>query len=90
MEESAYGSDPIWLDWVEPEVVDLSDEQLQQYVDDWSSQADGYRRRRRRVNKEHPDAFRFGYSAWWCSKNASKGRREQARRQIKSERGGAK
>jgi len=89
--DDVHDSEPIWLDWVEPEVVDLSDEELQEYVDEWSDEADRYRRRRRRVAQEHPDAFRFGYSAWWCSKNVSKGRREQARRQIKRERkGGAK
>jgi hypothetical protein len=66
--------------WPEDRLVELTDEQLAAYMAYWKAQGDGYRRARRRVSKDHPDAFRTGYSAWWCSKYASKGGREQTRR----------
>jgi hypothetical protein len=73
---------PIWLEWVEPEVVDLTDEELQEYLDELASRAEQYRLQRRSVSSEHPEAYRFAYSAWWCSKRLSIGVREQQRRRI--------
>jgi hypothetical protein len=81
--------EPVWLDWVEPEVADLTDVQLQEYVAEWSSEAKRYRRQRHGVTLEHPDAYRVAYSAWWCSKWESFGLREQQRRQIRRARDGA-
>ncbi|MEI6363538.1 MAG: hypothetical protein WCP95_15555 [Actinomycetes bacterium] len=78
--------DPIWLDWVEPEVTDLAGEQLHAFVDQWHREAQRYRRERQRVSAGHSDAYRFAYSAWWCSKRESMGLREQQRRRIIRER----
>lgn len=80
------GSDPIWLTWHEPEVADLTDEELAEYIGYWRGRGEEYRRKRRRVSKDHPDAYRWGYSGWWCSKYASKGHREVERRRVRRQR----
>jgi hypothetical protein len=82
---SAQEPEPIWLDWHEPEVADLTDQELADYVHHWRGRREGYLRKRRRVNKDHPDAYRWGYSAWWCSKKESIGNRETERRRIQRE-----
>lgn len=80
-------SDPIWLHWHEPEVADLSDAEVEEYVAYWRTRGDHYRRQRAAVDKYHPQAYRWGYSGWWCSKRESIGLREIERRRIRRERG---
>jgi cytolysin (calcineurin-like family phosphatase) len=79
--------DPIWLDWLEPEVAHLTDRELLSYVDEWHDRGEEYRNARAQVSKEHPDAYNWGYSGWWCGKQESIGLREQQRRRIRRQRG---
>ena len=72
---------PAWMDWSEPEVAYLADDELVAFAEDWKQQGDGYRLRRQAVSRDHPDAFRLGFSGWWCSKRESMARREIARRE---------
>ena len=74
--------EPIWMTWVEPEVADLTDDGLQEYVDTWRSNGERCRAQRQRVSMSHPDAYRLAYSAWWCSKRESIGLRELQRRAL--------
>lgn len=86
MDEST-GSDPIWLTWHEPEVADLTDEELDEYIAYWRGRGAEYRRKRSEVPDDHPDAFRWGYSGWKCSGKESIGHREVERRRIRRQRG---
>ncbi len=40
--------EPIWLDWVESEVTDLTGEQLRAFVDEWHGKAERYLREQQR------------------------------------------
>ncbi len=71
---------PIWLDWVEPEVANLIEEELQEYVDEWQATRDEYLSEREKVSKDDPKARQLGYSAWMSGRRRSSGGREQARR----------
>ena len=81
------GSNPIWLNWHEPEVADLSDQEVLEYIAYWRGRREEYLRKRQGVADDHPDAYRWGYSAWKCSSKESIGHREVARRQIRREAG---
>lgn len=81
------GSDPIWLTWHEPEVADLTDEELADYIGYWRGRGDEYRRKRSEVSDDHPDAYRWGYSGWKCSCKESIGHREVERRRVWRQRG---
>lgn len=72
---------PEWMDWIEPEVSNLSDEELAAFAEYWRAQGDAYRKKRQSVGRDHPDAFRLGFSGWWCSKRESMALREMARRE---------
>jgi hypothetical protein len=72
--------EPIWMTWVEPEVADLTDGELQEYIDTWRGNGERYRAQRQQISTSHPDAYRLAYSAWWCSKRESIGLREFQRR----------
>lgn len=65
------------------ELTAMSDQELADYVTYWRERGDAYREARRMLPKEHPDAYRTGYSGWWCSKFESSGRREQQRRDMR-------
>lgn len=66
----------------ESEVAGLTDEQLEEYIGWWRGQGAGYRNLRRQVGRDHPDAFRYAHSGWWCGKRESTGLSEQARRRA--------
>ena len=84
---SAPTPEPIWLNWHEPEVADLTDDELADYIAYWRRRGDEFRRKRQAVTTEHPNAFRWGYSGWKCSTKESIGIRETERRRIRREAG---
>ena len=75
---------PFWLDRPESAIADLTDEQLAEFIAYWHDRREAYRRLREQVTREHPDAYRWGYSSWWCSKYESMGIREAKRRRAES------
>lgn len=84
---SEHEPDPEWLTWHEPEVADLTDDELADYIAHWRGRRHDYETKRSAVSADHPDAYRWGYSAWWCSKKESIGLRETERRRIRRDRG---
>jgi hypothetical protein len=78
--------DPIWLTWHEPEVADLTDDELDDYIAHWRGRWEEYRRLLQEGGEGHPNAYRWGFSQWNCSKKESIGLREIERRRITRER----
>ena len=76
----AEGTAPEWMAWVEPEVAQLSDPELDEFVANARRFAQEARQARQAVDRTHPDAQRLGYAAWGYSKRESMGLREKARR----------
>lgn len=68
-------------------VEGLTDEQLDEFIDYWRERTEGYRLQREAVTRDHPDAYRLGYSGWWCSKYWSMGAAERERRRTEREKG---
>lgn len=59
---------------------ELSDARLAEYAGYWRARMEAYRFARSLLPCDHPDAYRTGYSAWWCSKYLSSALVEQERR----------
>lgn len=58
---------PSWTEQDEANLTDVTDSQY------WRIRGDFYRALRASVTKDHPMAFYWGWSGWWCSKNQSNG-----------------
>jgi len=61
-------------------LAEITDERLAEYVDYWRARMEAYRLARSLLTRENLEAYRAGYSGWWCSKFLSNGLSEQQRR----------
>jgi len=66
--------------WIDRDITEFTDEELEAFIAYWHEQGDGYRQQRQAVAVDHPDASRLGQSGWWCSKQESMGLQEAKRR----------